>query len=139
LYLDEKTEKTMRYDFEIKRKSDDELLCSGYLKIIGLDPGTWKTTTLPGDVMAKLLALSDRSHADGRMSEDTKRACHFVCSAFKGSEEEPLLYRSSLSFRPVLFSHSEMDIPYSFWLLSLYHSGITLKVQNGMMPPPGVA
>jgi acyl-CoA thioester hydrolase len=54
LHLGQKTEKTMRYDFEIRRKSDDELLCSGYLKIIGLDLGTWKVTTLPGDLVAKV-------------------------------------------------------------------------------------
>jgi len=54
LRLGEKTEKTMRYDFEIQRKSDDELLCSGYLKVIGLDLGTWKATTLPADLTVKV-------------------------------------------------------------------------------------
>jgi acyl-CoA thioesterase FadM len=53
-HLGEKTEKTIRYDFEIRRKSDDELLCSGYLKIIGLDLGTWKATTLHSDLITKV-------------------------------------------------------------------------------------
>lgn len=54
LRLGEKTEKTMRYDFEIQKKPDSELLCSGYLKIIGLDLSTWKTTALPADLIAKV-------------------------------------------------------------------------------------
>jgi YbgC/YbaW family acyl-CoA thioester hydrolase len=56
LRLGEKTKKTMRYDFEIQRKSDGGLLCSGYLKIIGLDLVTWKATTLPADLMAKIVS-----------------------------------------------------------------------------------
>jgi flavin-binding protein dodecin len=47
LCLGRKTEKTMRYDSEIKRKPDYELVCGGYLKAIGLDPGMWNVTTLP--------------------------------------------------------------------------------------------
>jgi YbgC/YbaW family acyl-CoA thioester hydrolase len=54
LQLSEKAEKILRYDFEIHRKSDGELLCSGYLKIIGLDLGTWKATALPADLIAKV-------------------------------------------------------------------------------------
>jgi len=54
LQLNEKTEKTMRYEFEIHRKSDGELLCTGYVKIIGLDLVSWKATTLPPDLIAKV-------------------------------------------------------------------------------------
>lgn len=54
LRLNGKTEKTMRYEFEILRKSDGELLCNGYLKIIGLDLTTWRATTLPPDLIAKV-------------------------------------------------------------------------------------
>ena len=54
LLLGEKTEKTMEYDFGIQRKSDGELLCNGYLKIIGLDVGTWKATALPADLVARV-------------------------------------------------------------------------------------
>jgi YbgC/YbaW family acyl-CoA thioester hydrolase len=54
LQLNEKTEKTMRYEFEIHRKSDGELLCTGYLKIIGLDLVSWKATTLPPDLIARV-------------------------------------------------------------------------------------
>lgn len=56
LRLGERTGRTMRYDFEIQRKSDSELLCSGYLKIIGLDLVTWKATMLPADLMAKVIS-----------------------------------------------------------------------------------
>jgi acyl-CoA thioester hydrolase len=51
LRLGDKTEKTIRYDFEILRKSDGETLCSGYLKIIGLDLSLWKATALPNDLL----------------------------------------------------------------------------------------
>jgi acyl-CoA thioesterase FadM len=44
----------MKYGFEIQRKSDSELLCAGYLKIIGLDLVTWKATTLPEDLMVRV-------------------------------------------------------------------------------------
>ncbi len=54
LQLSEKAEKIVEYDFEIHRKSDGELLCSGYVKIIGLDLGTWKAIALPGELMAKV-------------------------------------------------------------------------------------
>lgn len=54
LQLNEKTEKTMTYEFEIQRKSDGELLCTGYLKIVGLDLVSWKATTLPADLIAKV-------------------------------------------------------------------------------------
>jgi YbgC/YbaW family acyl-CoA thioester hydrolase len=54
LQLGEKAEKIVEYDFKIHRKSDGELLCSGYLKIIGLDLGTWKATALPAELMAKV-------------------------------------------------------------------------------------
>jgi len=54
LQLNEKSEKTMKYEFEIQRKSDGELLCTGYLKIIGLDLVSWKATTLPPDLIAKV-------------------------------------------------------------------------------------
>lgn len=56
LRLGERTGRPMRYDFEIQRKSDSELLCSGYLKIIGLDLVTWKATMLPADLMAKVIS-----------------------------------------------------------------------------------
>ena len=36
------------------KKSDDEPLCTGYLKIIGLDLSTWKATILLGDLIAKV-------------------------------------------------------------------------------------
>lgn len=54
LRLEEKKEKAMRYDFEIQRKSDGELLCSGYLGIVGLDLASWKATALPPDLMTKV-------------------------------------------------------------------------------------
>lgn len=54
LQLNEKTDKMMKYEFEIQRKSDGELLCTGYLKIIGLDLVSWKATTLPPDLVAKV-------------------------------------------------------------------------------------
>ncbi|WP_455286448.1 acyl-CoA thioesterase [[Eubacterium] cellulosolvens] len=54
LQLNEKTEKTIRYEFEILRKADGEALCTGYLKIIGLDLVNWKATTLPPDLVAKV-------------------------------------------------------------------------------------
>ena len=54
LRLGEKTEKAMKYDFEIQRKSSSELVCSGYLKIVGLDLATWKATTLPDDLISKV-------------------------------------------------------------------------------------
>jgi YbgC/YbaW family acyl-CoA thioester hydrolase len=56
LRLGEKTDKTMRYDFEIQSKSNGGLLCSGYLKIIGLDLVTWKATTIPADLMTKIVS-----------------------------------------------------------------------------------
>ena len=55
LRLGEKTEKTMRYDFEIERKADSELFCNGYLRIIGLDLVSWKATALPTDLTAKVV------------------------------------------------------------------------------------
>jgi len=55
LRLEQRTEKMMRYDFEIKRKSDGELLCAGYLKIVGLDLVGWKGTALPAELMAKVV------------------------------------------------------------------------------------
>jgi acyl-CoA thioester hydrolase len=54
LQLGERAEKIVRYDFEIHRKSDGEVLCSGYLKVIGLDLVTWKATALPPDLMRKV-------------------------------------------------------------------------------------
>jgi len=54
LRLNEKTEKTVKYNFEIRRKADDELICAGYLRIIGLDLLSWKATTLPPDLVAKV-------------------------------------------------------------------------------------
>lgn len=55
LQLGEKREKTMRYDFEIQRKPDGELLCNGYLKIVSLDLVSWKATTLPSDLTTKVV------------------------------------------------------------------------------------
>jgi hypothetical protein len=40
------------------------------------------------------------------------------------------LYRPSSSFTPSRSSHSSTVIEYFFWILSLYHSGITLNAQN---------
>jgi len=54
LRLGEMTEKTIRYDFEIQRKADNETLCNGYLRIIGLDLVGWKATVLPVDLTAKV-------------------------------------------------------------------------------------
>jgi len=54
LRLGEGTEKTMRYDFDIQRKADGELLCNGYLRIIGLDLVSWKATALPTDLTGKV-------------------------------------------------------------------------------------
>ena len=56
LRLGEKTDKTMRYDFEIQRKDDGELLCDGYIRIIGLDLTSWKATDLPPDLVGKVEA-----------------------------------------------------------------------------------
>jgi hypothetical protein len=36
------------------KKSDDEPLCIGYLKTIGLDLSTWKAKILLGDLIAKV-------------------------------------------------------------------------------------
>ena len=55
LLLGEKGEKTMRYDFEIHRKSDGELLCNGYITIIALNLTNWKATELPPDLMGKVV------------------------------------------------------------------------------------
>jgi len=57
LRLGEKTEKTMKYDFEIRRKADDELLCEGYIKIIGLDIVSWRATALPPHLVEKVSGL----------------------------------------------------------------------------------
>jgi len=54
LRVDERTEKTMKYSFEIRKKSDGELLCTGYLRIIGLDLASWKATALPSNLMDKV-------------------------------------------------------------------------------------
>jgi len=51
LRANDRTEKTMKYSFEIHRKSDGELLCVGHLKIIGLDLVSWKATALPSNLM----------------------------------------------------------------------------------------
>lgn len=56
LRLGEKTDKTMRYNFEIQRKHDGELLCDGYIKVIGLDLTSWKATNLPPDLVGKVEA-----------------------------------------------------------------------------------
>jgi acyl-CoA thioester hydrolase len=56
LRLGESSEKTMRYDFEIHRKSDEELLCMGYITIIALDLSNWKATELPRDLMGEVAA-----------------------------------------------------------------------------------
>jgi len=57
LRLGEKKEKSIRYDFEIARESDGELLCSGYITIVALDLSNWRTTELPRDLMEKLVAV----------------------------------------------------------------------------------
>jgi len=62
-----------------------------------------------------------------------------LCRVSQASDFAILLWRSSVILRPVFFSHSEIGIPYSFWTLSLYHSGITLNVQNGTIRSSGVA
>jgi YbgC/YbaW family acyl-CoA thioester hydrolase len=54
LRVEDRTEKTMKYSFEIHRKSDGESLCTGYLKIIGLDLVDWKATALPPDIMDRV-------------------------------------------------------------------------------------
>ncbi len=54
LRVDDRTEKTMKYSFKIHRKSDSESLCTGYLKIIGLDLVDWKATALPPDIMDRV-------------------------------------------------------------------------------------
>jgi acyl-CoA thioesterase FadM len=55
LFLGEKDEKTMRYDFEIHRKSDGELLCNGYITIIALNLTNWRATELPPDLIGKIV------------------------------------------------------------------------------------
>jgi len=54
LRLGGKSEKTVKYEFEIRKKTDDEVLCSGHLMIIGLDLVSWKATALPLDLFAKV-------------------------------------------------------------------------------------
>jgi len=62
LLLNEKTDKMMKYDFEISRKRDSELLCSGYLKIVSLDLTTWKATSLPADLVLKVVSALHGDH-----------------------------------------------------------------------------
>jgi len=57
LRFGDKTEKMMRYDFEIRRKADDELLSTGYIKIVGMDLVSWKATALPPDLVAKVTSV----------------------------------------------------------------------------------
>jgi acyl-CoA thioester hydrolase len=55
LRLGGKTAKSVKYDFEIRRKSDEEPLCTGYLVVIGLDLVSWKGIDLPADLVAKVI------------------------------------------------------------------------------------
>jgi YbgC/YbaW family acyl-CoA thioester hydrolase len=55
LRLGERSERIIRYDFEIHRKSDGELLCSGYITIIALDLTNWKATGLPPDLVGRVV------------------------------------------------------------------------------------
>ena len=48
------------------------------------------------------------------------------------------LYSPSSSFLPFFASQASMGRPYFCWILSLYHSGMTLKLQKGMMRRSGV-
>ena len=56
LRLGGRGEKSIRYDFEIARESDGELLCSGYITVVALDLTNWRATELPNDLMAKIVA-----------------------------------------------------------------------------------
>ena len=60
LRLEEEAEKMMRYDFKIKRKSDGEPPCGGYLKIVGLDLVSWKATALPAELKAKVVSALEQ-------------------------------------------------------------------------------
>jgi len=54
LRLGEMTDKTMTYGFDIKRKNNEESVCDGYLKLIGLDLESWRATRLPPDLASKV-------------------------------------------------------------------------------------
>jgi acyl-CoA thioester hydrolase len=54
LRLAERSEKMIRYDFEIRRKADAELLCNGYIRIVALDLASWRATTLPHDLADRI-------------------------------------------------------------------------------------
>src|SRR5881396_3186803 len=67
---------------------------------------------------------------------DVYAAASAAVGVLSSSECSPV--ESRFEFLAVLFLHSSTVMPYFFWILSRYHSGMTLNEQKGMILMSGV-